>query len=115
MRFNENPNFDEKKYFEKLNKKFKVEEERENKIIMEMKTTDNYINWVENFTAKHPILYDSFVYNFDLADLEPNDIEKINKLIDSIDCISNKRKEFYKKIIRIRYDIIMKAYNKITL
>ena len=43
------------------------------------------------------------------------DIEKSNKLIDSIDCISNKRKEFYKKIIRIRYDIIMKAYNKITL
>ena len=43
------------------------------------------------------------------------DIEKINKLIDSIDCISNKRKEFYKKIIEIRYDIIMKVYNKMTL
>ncbi len=43
------------------------------------------------------------------------DIEKINKLIDSIDCISNKRKEFYKKIIGIRYDIIMNVYNKMTL
>ena len=43
------------------------------------------------------------------------DIEKINKLIDSIDCISNKRKEFYKKIIEIRYDIIMKVYNKMIL
>ena len=39
------------------------------------------------------------------------DIDKINKLIDSIDCISNKRKEFYKKIIEIRYNIIMKVYN----
>ena len=39
------------------------------------------------------------------------DIDKINKLIDSIDCISNKRKEFYKKIIEIRYNIIIKVYN----
>ena len=38
----ENPNFDEKKYFEKLNKKFKEEEEREKKIIMEMKTPDTH-------------------------------------------------------------------------
>ena len=43
------------------------------------------------------------------------DIGKINKLIDSIECISNKRKEFYKKIIGIRYDIIKKVYNKMTL
>ena len=33
-------------------------------------------------------------------------IDEINKFIDEISCMSNERKEFYKKIINIRYKII---------
>ena len=40
-------------------------------------------------------------------------IEKIEKFIDGIDCISETRKEFYKNIINIRYNIIKEVYNKI--
>ena len=80
MKFNENPNFDEKKYFEELNKKFKEEKERENKTIMEMKTTDNYINWLEKFTLKYPIFDDYIINTADFPDLEPKDIENINNL-----------------------------------
>ena len=42
-------------------------------------------------------------------------IEKINKIIDEIDCISQERKEFYKKIIKIKYEnILEKSYKKIS-
>ncbi len=41
-------------------------------------------------------------------------IDKINKFIDEISCMSNERKEFYKKIINIRYKIIQEVYNKIN-
>ena len=41
------------------------------------------------------------------------DIIKINNFIDEISCISNIRKEFYKKLISLRYDIIREVYNKI--
>lgn len=34
------------------------------------------------------------------------DIEKIDNFIDNIDCMIQERKEFYKKIIKLRYDII---------
>lgn len=40
-------------------------------------------------------------------------IDEINKFIDGISCMSNERKEFYKKIINIRYKIIKEVYNKI--
>ena len=62
---------------EKLNKKFKELEEYEKNVIMEMKNTDNYINWLENFTLKNPIFDDSFVYNFNI---DINDIENSNNL-----------------------------------
>ena len=39
------------------------------------------------------------------------DIGKINKFIDEISCISNIRKDFYKKIIDLRYEIIKEVYN----
>ena len=42
------------------------------------------------------------------------DIDKINKFIDNIDCISLERKEFYKKIIRLRYEIIKNVYDKLN-
>ncbi len=41
-------------------------------------------------------------------------IDEINKYIDEISCMSNERKEFYKKIINIRYKIIKEVYNKIN-
>ncbi len=40
-------------------------------------------------------------------------IDKINKFIDDIECISNIRKDFYKKIIKQRYDILEKVYESI--
>lgn len=42
------------------------------------------------------------------------DDDEINKFIDEISCMSNERKEFYKKIINIRYKIIKEVYNKIN-
>jgi len=41
------------------------------------------------------------------------DLNNINSFIDEISCISNIRKEFYKKIISLRYEIIKDVYNKI--
>lgn len=46
---------------------------------------------------------------------EKIDTEKINKFIDEISYISNIRKEFYKKIIGIRYEIIKEVYNDIKI
>lgn len=40
-------------------------------------------------------------------------IDEIKKFIDSIDCMSDVRKYFYKKIIEQRYDIIKKVYERI--
>ena len=40
-------------------------------------------------------------------------IEEINKFIDNIECISNIRKDFYKKIIEQRYEIIKIVIAKI--
>ena len=45
--------------------------------------------------------------------MEYINIEKIEKLIDSIECISNIRKNFYKQIIEQRYDILKKVYENI--
>ena len=41
------------------------------------------------------------------------DLDKINSFIDEISCVSNVRKEFYKKIISLRYEIIKDIYKKI--
>lgn len=43
------------------------------------------------------------------------DLEKINKIIDSVSVISDVRKKFYKKIIKMRYEKILKfSYDKLT-
>lgn len=42
------------------------------------------------------------------------DIALINDFIDKISCISITRKEFYKQIISIRYEIIKGIYNKLN-
>ena len=41
------------------------------------------------------------------------DINEINSFIDNIECISNYRKEFYKNIINIRYNILKNTYEKL--
>ena len=41
------------------------------------------------------------------------DMEKINNFIDSIECLSNVRKEFYKNIIEKRYLILEKTNKQI--
>ena len=40
-------------------------------------------------------------------------IDEINQFIDNIECITNIRKEFYKKIIAQRYDILQKTYKEL--
>ena len=40
-------------------------------------------------------------------------LDEINTFIDSIECMSNVRKEFYKKIISIRYNILKEIYCKL--
>ena len=46
--------------------------------------------------------------------VERIDLKKINKLIDSVENISEKRKEFYKMILEQRYEkILFKSYNEL--
>jgi len=42
------------------------------------------------------------------------EIDKINDFIDNIKIISEMRKEFYKKLINIRYNILKEVYNKLV-
>ena len=42
-------------------------------------------------------------------------LEKINEFINNISCISISRKEFYKKIISIRYKILEKSYKELSI
>ncbi len=41
------------------------------------------------------------------------DIYKINEFIDGISCISKIRKDFYKKLINLRYEILEKSYKNL--
>ena len=41
-------------------------------------------------------------------------IEEINEFIDEIPAMSDVRKQFYKKIIKLRYDIIKEVYDKLN-
>lgn len=44
------------------------------------------------------------------------DLDKINRLIDTVENISEKRKAFYKTILRQRYEkILLNAYNKLMM
>lgn len=42
------------------------------------------------------------------------DIDKIHDFIEKIDCLSQTRKNFYKKVIDIRYEIISDAYKELN-
>ena len=41
------------------------------------------------------------------------DMDKINHFIDSIDVMSKVRREFYKKIVNYRYNILKRVYKKL--
>lgn len=41
-------------------------------------------------------------------------MDKIDKFINNINCMSIERKEFYKRIMRIRYEIIKKSYSRLN-
>ena len=53
--------------------------------------------------------------NFALVRIvERIDFDKINKLIDSVEYISEIRREFYKTILKQRYEnILLKSYNEL--
>ena len=42
------------------------------------------------------------------------DINEINRFIDEIPYMSDVRKQFYKKIIKLRYDIVKDLYDKLN-
>ena len=42
------------------------------------------------------------------------DIIKINLVIDEMSCISAERKEFYKKVLNIRYNILKDTYKMLV-
>ncbi len=42
------------------------------------------------------------------------DINEIEKFIEKISCMTEKRKQFYKEVIKIRYDILKEVYDKIN-
>ena len=45
---------------------------------------------------------------------EKIDIDEINRFIDGIAYMSDVRKQFYKRIIKLRYDIVKEVYNKLN-
>lgn len=66
----------------------------------------NYMNYIESITDDN--------VNNAVVRVVPNiDIDNINSFIDNIDCMSKVRREFYKKIIGFRYNILEKAYKRL--
>ena len=64
------------------------------------------MNYIESITDDN--------VNNALVRVLPNiDIDNINSFIDNIDCMSKVRREFYKKIIGFRYNILEKAYKRL--
>ena len=66
----------------------------------------NYMNYIESITDDN--------VNDALVRVLPNiDIDSINDFIDNIDCMSKIRREFYKKLITFRYNILKKVYKRL--
>ena len=64
-----------------------------------------YIKSLKNEDCNNALLRNSTKIN----------LEKINEFINNISCISIYRKEFYKKIIGIRYKILEDSYKKLSI
>ncbi len=68
----------------------------------------NYMNYIKSMK--------NIECNKSLCRIFPKiDINKISKFIDKIEYISDIRKEFYIKILKYRYEILYKTYNKAKL
>ena len=68
-----------------------------------LKISDKKINYLDYISS-----FENEDCNKALLNLFPKiDLEKINKIIDETPFISNIRKEFYKKILKLRYEIIL--------
>lgn len=66
----------------------------------------NYMNYIESMCDNN--------VNEALKRIFPNiDIDSINSFIDNIECMSDVRKIFYKKIINYRYNILSKVYKEL--
>ena len=88
MRFNENEGFNEKKYLEELYKKKREENIKKEKLITELKSNDDYINWLDEFTIKYPYFKEWFIPNVNLLSLREIDrvnIQKLSLLYEMID------------------------------
>ena len=73
----------------------------------------------ENDNKISPLLYISGLKNDDCNKALKRvfnriNIFSINEFIDSISCISQIRKDFYKKIINIRYDLLKESFVKLS-
>ena len=66
----------------------------------------NYMSYISEMTNKD--CNDALIRVFNKINLD-----EINDFIDGIKCINDKRKKFYKDIIKIRYDIVKKVYVKL--
>lgn len=73
----------------------------------------------ENDKKINPLSYIKNNKNIDITKallriFDKIDINGINNFINSINVLSNVRKDFYKNIINIRYNILKDTYNKLT-
>ena len=88
MRFSENEGFNEKKYLEELYKKMREEKIQKEKLIMEIKSNDDYINWLSEFTKKYPYFKEWYIPNVNLLSLREIDrvnMQKLSLLYEMID------------------------------
>ncbi len=67
----------------------------------------NYMSYIQN--CQNEECNNAIKRNF-----ENIDIEEINNFVDEIQCITNIRKNFYKKLINYRYEILKNTYNKLN-
>ncbi len=67
----------------------------------------NYMDYIQS--AKNEDCNSAILRTFTKMNMD-----KIDKFINSINCMSIERKEFYKKIMRIRYEIIKKSYSRLN-
>ena len=85
MRFKENKNFNEQQFFEEQLKKYQLKKEREEKIIMEIRSNSNYLEEI------NPEDYNSFEILFNLIDnyAKENNISPITNSFGFLYIIKN--------------------------
>lgn len=66
----------------------------------------NYITYIKS--CKNKDVNEAICRNF-----KKINIEKIMNFIDNVSCLSEIRKNFYKNIVKIRYEILKETYEKI--